>query len=944
MCIEYKDKKKWYDKYALLCSEILACVEKLEKAELGELNYYNESIKGLQKRPFDVERLKAVYAIAGISDEELDEFLKFVETSRFGWQDGTYMFSNTCLRKNPGNNCKDSAYEKTFSIDSWRFQGQIDGLSLFNDEKNYNGCGNISIMIIAYCISALFASVLNRCHQKPPMYLQIACQKESTTYALIEELVDICDVNSGSDGVCHFSAKANKNRRCEHSTHKYYPRSLKYDLAELSKEYRDTPVIISGFENQRNYRVLMREIANMAGKTRSFKPKFDVIPLFVSDVIHSEFDNILCLDLTNITVDPKFILSIRENKSWYASLVYAIVRDDSKILSLHSQEGNSETRMEKDVSHFWLDRDIDEYKKEVEALYPNASPKIVGNVGVLAYFFRAFLNAWLYIYDYDDDDDIRAIGKYTYKKRDGSVSECYISSFREIAMKDVILELVEIHQRFLPTAVLPKVQDNEALKLANIIAAEYKKLKVNVNVIPIETNTDRFTFEIQTKQATKDSWVKDNAETVQRRLKKYEYFRILMNPSEPIKLIVSEKYPKDNNLSSILNSEEFKNTNMKIPIAIGYDDTGNAHIEDLAGFPHLLILGETNSGKSTAICNLLMSIASKCESGNVNVVVMDFLGKNPSKYSMFNNSPFMIAPVITAVQEGKCVIDQLYRLLESNRVNQFQNIVCIIDEFPSFFTQIDDSAERNQYNQKITSLLSKGRHSNIHIVLSSQTLDKRYMHIDTNNFPTKMIFRLSSAHYSERYLGKRGAETLRGHGEMFFCSPDYHEFQRWQGAFMPEMDMQKSIERIVQNPDLPRAPSFSLNFWGSEEDVESENNESKLIYERKPFDKLTELLPQAIILAIRQGKIAKSNLQLNFNIGYKRATQLVEKMVSLGLLQQLPGKLGWKLLPDCVDAIPKETLVLLESCGISEKDLENAYNPRLVSPNGINEDGSQQHT
>ena len=910
------------------------------------MNYYNESIKGLQKRPFDVERLKAVYAIAGISDEELDEFLKFVETSRFGWQDGTYMFSNTCLRKNPGNNCKDSAYEKTFSIDSWRFQGQIDGLSLFNDEKNYNGCGNISIMIIAYCISALFASVLNRCHQKPPMYLQIACQKESTTYALIEELVDICDVNSGSDGVCHFSAKANKNRRCEHSTHKYYPRSLKYDLAELSKEYRDTPVIISGFENQRNYRVLMREIANMAGKTRSFKPKFDVIPLFVSDVIHSEFDNILCLDLTNITVDPEFILSIRENKSWYASLVYAIVRDDSKILSLHSQEGNSETRMEKDVSHFWLDRDIDEYKKEVEALYPNASPKIVGNVGVLAYFFRAFLNAWLYIYDYDDDD-IRAIGKYTYKKRDGSVSECYISSFREIAMKDVILELVEIHQRFLPTAVLPKVQDNEALKLANIIAAEYKKLKVNVNVIPIEINTDRFTFEIQTKQATKDSWVKDNAETVQRRLKKYEYFRILMNPSEPIKLIVSEKYPKDNNLSSILDGENFKNTSMKIPVAIGYNDSGEAHIRDLALFPHLLILGETGSGKSTAICNLLMSIASKCELKNVNVVIMDFLGKDSSDYSIFNGMPFMSAPVITKVQAGKCAIDQLYQLhpfLQSKGDRWTQHIVCIIDEFPSFFAQMDDDAEKKRYAQEITSLLAKGRHSNIHLVLSTQNLDKRSMCIDTNNLPTQMIFRLSNAYYSERYIGRRGAEKLQGHGDMFFCSPDAGGMLRLQGAFMSEKDMKERIESIMKNPVLPRVPSFSLNFWGSEENVESENNESKLIYERKPFDKLTELLPQAIILAIRQGKIAKSNLQLNFNIGYKRATQLVEKMVSLGLLQQLPGKLGWKLLPDCVDAIPKETLVLLASCGISQKNLENAYNPRLVSPNGINEDGSQQHT
>ena len=722
--------------------------------------------------------------------------------------------------------------------------------------------------------------------------------------------------------------------------HKYYPGSLKYDLNELAKEYRDSPVIVSGFENQRNYRVLMREIANMAGKVRSFRPGFNVVPLFVSDVPYYEFDNILCLDLLNVTVNPKYLDIIMEYKDMFSSLVYAIICNYRDILFL-------DANMNFPKDYFPLSKNIDEFEKKVEEIIPSVSLKMRKNVGFLTYFFRAFLNAWSYLYNGNGCEELENEGNKfmcRYLNRNRKYEKCYISEFLPMVIGDVIQELIVLHQRFLPTAALPKMRDNDALKLANSIASEYKKLKVNINVIPIARREDRFIFEIQTKQATKDSWVKDNAEVVQRRLRKYEFFRVIMNHSEPIKLIVSEKYPKDNNLSSILNSEEFKNTNMKIPIAIGYDDTGNAHIEDLAGFPHLLILGETNSGKSTAICNLLMSIASKCESGNVNVVVMDFLGKNPSKYSMFNNSPFMIAPVITAVQEGKCVIDQLYRLLESNRVNQFQNIVCIIDEFPSFFTQIDDSAERNQYNQKITSLLSKGRHSNIHIVLSSQTLDKQYMHIDTNNFPTKMIFRLSSAHYSERYLGKRGAETLRGHGEMFFCSPDYHEFQRWQGAFMPEMDMQKSIERIVQNPDLPRAPSFSLNFWGSEEDVESENNESKLNYERKPFDELTELLPQAIILAIRQGKIAQLTLQSIYKIGYTRAKKLVDKMEHLGLLQRLPGNHGWKLLPDCVDAIPKETLVLLESYGISQKDLENAYTQRLVSPNGINEDGSQQHT
>ena len=332
------------------------CINELEDVKLSDLDYYIESLKGLRQCPIDVERLKAIYAIFGISDEELETFLEFVETSEFGWQDDTYLFSNRCLRRSPGNNCKNNEYRRCFSWSNC--QEQIGALSMLMFADGNDHAGSISILVIAYCISSIFASVLNRNRQRPPMYLQIACQKDSTTYELIQELVDICDVNSGIDGGCSYSISG-RIKRCSHSMHKYYPGSLKYDLNELAKEYRDSPVIVSGFENQRNYRVLMREIANMAGKVRSFRPGFNVVPLFVSDVPYYEFDNILCLDLLNVTVNPKYLDIIMEYKDMFSSLVYAIICNYRDILFL-------DANMNFPKDYFPLSKNIDEFEKKLK--------------------------------------------------------------------------------------------------------------------------------------------------------------------------------------------------------------------------------------------------------------------------------------------------------------------------------------------------------------------------------------------------------------------------------------------------------------------------------------------------------------------------------------------------------------------------------------------------
>jgi DNA segregation ATPase FtsK/SpoIIIE, S-DNA-T family len=47
-----------------------------------------------------------------------------------------------------------------------------------------------------------------------------------------------------------------------------------------------------------------------------------------------------------------------------------------------------------------------------------------------------------------------------------------------------------------------------------------------------------------------------------------------------------------------LSSREFNSKKMEIPIALGKDVSGNIVIGDLAKMPHLLVAGQTGSGKS----------------------------------------------------------------------------------------------------------------------------------------------------------------------------------------------------------------------------------------------------------------------------------------------------------------------------------------------------------
>ena len=92
--------------------------------------------------------------------------------------------------------------------------------------------------------------------------------------------------------------------------------------------------------------------------------------------------------------------------------------------------------------------------------------------------------------------------------------------------------------------------------------------------------------------------------------------------------ITESLQPRNNSFEKILlekalESEEFKNSEYKIPIIIGYDDENNLLIDDLSRTPHILVGGMSGSGKSIFLQNIITCLTSRFTSDEVQLLLFD---------------------------------------------------------------------------------------------------------------------------------------------------------------------------------------------------------------------------------------------------------------------------------------------------------------------------------
>ena len=97
-------------------------------------------------------------------------------------------------------------------------------------------------------------------------------------------------------------------------------------------------------------------------------------------------------------------------------------------------------------------------------------------------------------------------------------------------------------------------------------------------------------------------------------------------------------------MRDLFESDEWRNTKAKIPIALGKDVYGHPIIADLAEMPHVLIAGSTGSGKSVCINSIITSLLYRFSPDQLRFVMID---PKVVELQQYNALPHLVVPVVT---------------------------------------------------------------------------------------------------------------------------------------------------------------------------------------------------------------------------------------------------------------------------------------------------------
>ena len=344
----------------------------------------------------------------------------------------------------------------------------------------------------------------------------------------------------------------------------------------------------------------------------------------------------------------------------------------------------------------------------------------------------------------------------------------------------------------------------------------------------------------------------------------------------------------------VFQSEKFKPSPEKILVALGKDITGEAFTMDLAKAPHLLIAGQTGSGKSVCINALMASMLFSKTPDELRMILVD---PKAVELKMYENIPHLLAPVITkpeiAIQALQWLCYEMDRrtevlasakvrniggfnakfeagelpdeVPEEDRSHRMAFIVVIIDEMADLMMVAGKEIEKN-----VARLAAKARAVGIHLVLATQRPSVKVITgIIKANLPTRISFKVASQIDARTVMDHAGAEKLLGRGDMLYKAVNDPEPVRVHGAFLSDEEAEKLADACSdQNVFYPQVESFDVSDGEGDEDGEGGG---------KDLGKLDKLLYET------------SAVQRHFSVGFSRAGKIVDQLYSLGVCGPAKG-------------------------------------------------------
>ena len=358
----------------------------------------------------------------------------------------------------------------------------------------------------------------------------------------------------------------------------------------------------------------------------------------------------------------------------------------------------------------------------------------------------------------------------------------------------------------------------------------------------------------------------------------------------------------------IFESDAFKPSPDKIMMALGKDISGEPFAMDLAKAPHLMIAGQTGSGKSVCINALMASMLLSKTPDELRMILVD---PKAVELKMYENIPHLLAPVITkpevAIQALQWLCYEMDRRTEvlalakvrnlngfnekfdagtlpsevpdADRGHRMAFIVVIIDEMADLMMVAGKEIEKN-----VSRLAAKARAVGIHLVLATQRPSVKVITGNIKaNLPTRISFKVASQVDARTVMDHAGAEKLLGRGDMLYKAVNAPDPIRVHGAFLSDEEAEKLADACSnQNVNYPQLESFEV----AEEGGEGEDGEDNGALNEKKDKLLFEVAKWAIECG---NGLSTSAVQRHFSVGYSRAGKIVDQLFGLGLCARSTG-------------------------------------------------------
>ena len=327
--------------------------------------------------------------------------------------------------------------------------------------------------------------------------------------------------------------------------------------------------------------------------------------------------------------------------------------------------------------------------------------------------------------------------------------------------------------------------------------------------------------------------------------------------------------------SNIIKNKELDNGELRV--ILGKDIVGRDKLIDIVKMPHLLIAGQTGSGKSVAVNTLISTLISKKSENEVKFIMID-----PKMVELmpYNDIPHLLVPVIIDPQQAaialKWAVNEMenrYRKLMENGVRNIKkyNNLSYVEKMPYIVIIIDELADlmmvaAGSVEESIARIAQKARAVGIHLVVATQRPSTDVITgMIKANLPSRISFALRSQIDSRTILDTAGAEKLLGQGDMLLLANGSSKLERIQGAYISD-DEVKNLTDTLKSARKVKYRNEIL-----------EETQEEMI-DVDPF------FENAINIIRQEKKVSISLLQRKLKVGFNRASRIYEQLKEHGVI------------------------------------------------------------